>query len=80
MKNRRTKRIAAREFKAKCLSLISEVESRKREIVISQRGKPVAKLVPYDDKPKSLFGCMKGSVMFYGNIIDPIGDNWEAST
>jgi prevent-host-death family protein len=66
--------IAAGEFKAKCLALLDDVAELGREIVITKRGKPVAKLVPIEP-PKSL----KGSVKIVGDIINIIDeDDWDA--
>jgi prevent-host-death family protein len=71
--------IAAGEFKAKCLQLMDKVQKGRQEIVITKRGKPVARLVPCDEELPGLFGCMKGSVKTYGNIIEPIEDEWESN-
>ena len=38
------KAIAAGEFKAKCLHLLDEVQQTRKEIVITKRGRPVARL------------------------------------
>jgi prevent-host-death family protein len=40
------KRVPAAEFKANCLRLMDEVAQQRRAIIITKRGKPVAKLVP----------------------------------
>lgn len=72
--------IPAGEFKAKCLALMDRVRERGEEYVITKHGKPVAKLVPVADEAQvpSLFGCMKGTVIQYGDIISPVGeDDWE---
>lgn len=52
--------MAAGEFKATCLSLMDEVAATGREIVITKRGKPVAKLVPVTpvQRPKSILGAL----------------------
>ena len=39
--------MAAGEFKAKCLGLIDEVNETGQEVVITKRGEPKAKLVPF---------------------------------
>ena len=67
--------IAAGEFKARCLALLDEVAETGREIIVTKRGKPVAKLVPL--QPKSLIG----SVKFLGDIVSPVvdPDDWEAN-
>ena len=68
----------AGQFKAKCLKLMDEVGKNHSEIVITKFGKPVAKLVPIErSKPKSLFGCMKGTVTILGNIMST-GEKWFA--
>lgn len=76
---KKVEHVAAGEFKAKCLQLMDEVQKQRKQIIITKRGKPVAKLVPCEDQPKTLFGYMRGSVKYYGNIIDPIDVEWEAN-
>lgn len=54
-----TRTIPAGEFKAKCLGLIDEVNDGATEVLITKRGKPVARLVPIatEEKPfRSVFG------------------------
>jgi prevent-host-death family protein len=76
-----TKRqIAAGEFKAKCLHLLDEVGQTRQELVITKRGKPVAKLVPVEEKPPTLFGRMKGTGVILGDIVGPTGVKWEADS
>ena len=77
MEEKRT--IAAGEFKAKCLKLMDEVQATGEEIVITKHGKPVAKLAPLKKELPSLFGCMKGSVVILGDIIEPVDVEWEAT-
>jgi prevent-host-death family protein len=72
------RRIAAGEFKAKCLRLLDDVDRRRGEIVITKRGKPVARLVPVEQAPPPIFGRMAGSVEILGDIVRPVGEAWEA--
>ena len=69
--------IPAGEFKARCLKLMDEVCDRRREVVITKRGRPVAKLVPID-APPALFGAMKGTVTILGDIVASTDENWDA--
>lgn len=71
-------RIPAGQFKANCLSLMDEVNLQQRVIVITKHGKPIAKLVPFSETRKSLFGAMAGSVKIIGDIVEPTGEIWEA--
>ncbi len=66
--------IKASEFKATCLKLMDEVAETGDEVVITKNGNPVSRLVPYREKPKSLFGCFRGQMKITGDIMSPIED------
>lgn len=73
--------VPATEFKAKCLELMDRVAERRESFLITKRGKPVARLVPVERKPKdSIFGWLRGKAWIKGNILSPVvpADAWEA--
>jgi prevent-host-death family protein len=70
--------IAAGEFKAKCLHLLDEVQQTRKEIVITKRGRAVARLLPIEEKTPTVFGRMKGTIKILGDIVGPTGEKWEA--
>jgi prevent-host-death family protein len=69
--------IAAGEFKAKCLKLLDEVAEKRRLIVITKRGRPVAHLSPVPQEG-DIVGSMRGTGEILGDIISPIDVEWEA--
>ena len=69
----------ASEFKARCLALMDEIAESGEEIVITKRGKPVAKLAPCESRPRTLFGA-GGEIAIRGDIIEPIDVEWEAES
>lgn len=75
------KTVAAGTFKAQCLALMDEVESTREPIVITKRGKPVAKLIPIETQKDDIFGFWvgKGRLTELGNIIEPAvpPEDWE---
>ena len=73
------KTIAAGEFKARCLQVMEEVRTKRTPVLITKRGKPLAKLVPPDDKPPEIFGCLAGKIEIVGDIVSPItpSEDWE---
>ena len=71
--------IAAGEFKTKCLQIMDHVQETHVPIIITKHGVPVAKLVPIEEKPVSLFGLQKDAVVIQGNIIAPIEDSWDVN-
>jgi len=69
------KTISASRFKSHCLAIINEVQAKGRAVVITKRGKPVAKLVPVEKEEKDeIFGFMKGKgkTEIKGDIVSPI--------
>lgn len=73
------RKIAAGEFKAKCLHLLDEVQQTRKEIVITKRGRPVARLLPVDTDVPSIFGRMKGSAEILGDIVAPVDEKWSVN-
>jgi prevent-host-death family protein len=75
-----TERLAAADFKARCLALMNHVRETGAEYVITKHGRPVAKLVPYTGGPKqSLFGSMKGTVLRYERPFDPVDADYDVN-
>ena len=74
------KKIAAAEFKARCLTLMDDVRSTREPIIITKRGKPVAKLVPADEPEREFIGRLKGIIKIVGDIESPIVplEDWDA--
>jgi prevent-host-death family protein len=70
--------IPAGEFKAKCLKLLDEVHQQRRQLVITKRGKPVARLVPVTEELPDIFGRMKGTGEILGDIVSSTGETWNA--
>jgi prevent-host-death family protein len=76
--SKKPQEISAADFKAKCLKLMDNVEQQRTEIVITKRGRPVAKLVPYNEEPPRLFGYMAGTITILGDIMAPLDEVWNA--
>jgi antitoxin (DNA-binding transcriptional repressor) of toxin-antitoxin stability system len=66
------KKMAAGVFKSKCLKVMDEVQAKRETVVITKRGKPVAKLVPVDTEANEIFGFLAGKVEIVGDIVSPI--------
>ena len=62
-------RIAASEFKARCLRIIDEVERTGQSYVITKHGKPKAVLSPVSTRPRSLRGAWKDLGRITGDIV-----------
>ena len=70
--------VAAASFKARCLELMDRVRETRETYIVTKHGKPVAKLVPYDEAPaRPFFGSMAGTVLKYERPFDPIDGEWD---
>ena len=69
------KQMSATKFKEQCLALIDQVD--REGIVITKRGKPVAKLIPLGADSASLIGSLKGKIKIRGDILST-GVRWNA--
>jgi prevent-host-death family protein len=65
------KTIPAGKFKAQCLAIMDEVQAKHQAVVITKRGKPVAKLVPVEKEKDDIFGFFKGKIKVAGDIVSP---------
>jgi prevent-host-death family protein len=70
---KRSTPIPAGEFKARCLALLDRVAETGEELVVTKRGKPVARLVPVEEPPS-----LKVSLVWEGDLVSPIGEAWAA--
>ena len=73
--------INAAEFRKKCFKILDQVNATHREIIITKRGKPIAKVVHIDRVGESdpMLGALAGSGRTLGDLTQPVvdSDDWE---
>jgi prevent-host-death family protein len=69
------KRIAAAKFKEQCLALLDRVDPE--GIIVTKRGRPVARLLPYHTGTGDLIGALKDRVVITGEVLST-GVAWRA--
>ena len=74
-------KITAANFRSNCFKILDEVDKKHIDVVITKRGKPIAKLV-HIDRPKEkdpLLGALEGLVETIGDLTEPVIDDeaWE---
>ncbi len=78
------RKIPAGVFKAQCLALLDDVHDSHTEIIVTKRGKPVARVVPVEEKKpyKSTFGHMKGMgiQLCSDEELFSTGEVWDAES
>jgi prevent-host-death family protein len=69
------KQLSASKFREQCLALLDHVNPE--GIVVTKRGKPVAKLIPFGADSADLIGSLKGKLRINGEILST-GIKWDA--
>jgi len=71
--------VAKSKFKPHALQYFREVERTGKALIITDRGKPVLKIVPYSEKPSEALRMLRNSVIKYENPTEPVGlSDWES--
>jgi len=72
--------IPAGQFKARCLRVMDEVRTTREPVLITKKGRPVAKLVPAESQPEDIFGCLRDKIEVVGDIESPVvpWQEWDA--
>jgi len=65
------KKMAAGAFKTNCLAVIDEVQAKRETVIITKRGRSVAKLVPVETQEDDIFGFLAGKGRITGDIVSP---------
>ncbi len=73
------KKMPAGEFKARCLTVMDDVNKTREPVLITKRGRPVAKLVPAEKVETEFLGRLEGRFRAVGDIESPIDppEAWE---
>jgi prevent-host-death family protein len=71
--------VSKSRFKAKALEYFRQVEASGQPLVITDRGRPVLRLVPYEQDAEALLAAFRGAVRRYDDPLEPVGEgDWEA--
>ena len=69
------RRIGAARFKEQCLALLDQLGPD--GLVVTKRGKPVARVLPFDQDSASLIGSLRDKLEIRGDIMST-GIRWDA--
>ena len=75
------RKITVGQFNRNCLKILDEMSSRWEPVIITKKGKPIAKLVRPDAQTSDdIFGCLRGKMKIVGDIVSPIVplEDWES--
>jgi prevent-host-death family protein len=75
------KPVSVSELRTHCLRLVEEVARGRREVVITKRGKRIARLVPVDDEgPEDALERLRGTLVRGFELSDfETGVRWQSA-
>ena len=73
--------ISVSQFKTHALALFGRVADKCEKITITKRGKPIARIIPYEEEHKKpIPGKLSDFVIFEKDIVSPLGpEMWDAT-
>ncbi len=69
------KEIAAAKFKEQCLALLDHLDAD--GLIVTKRGRPVARVLPYDTQGADLIGSLRHKLEIRGSVFTT-GLRWDA--
>jgi prevent-host-death family protein len=70
--------ISKSKLKPRILEILRDVERTRKELIITDHGRPVLKILPYSPKPSEVLKALRGSVVKYTDPTGPIEASWNA--
>ena len=76
------KTIGLSAFKARCIALLREAQRTAEPIMVTRRGRPLARVEPIQKPvPKRVLGKQRGRMTIKGDIVHAdFADEWEAGS
>jgi len=70
--------VSKSQLKAKMLEYFRRVEETGEELVVTDNGRPVIRVVPIrrTRDAADLFGDVRGRAVYNGDILEPTSDEW----
>ncbi len=65
-------------LKARILEYLRRVEASGEPLIVTDRGRPVLKVVPYRERTcaAELFADLRGRVVYHEDVLAPTTDEW----
>ncbi len=64
--------VSKSQFKPRALEYFRQVQRTGRDLIITEHGKPVLKIVPYSLDPAEALRSLRGSVLRYDDPTEPV--------
>ena len=72
--------ISKSKLKPRLSEILRKVERSRKELVITDHGRPILKILPYSPKPLEALKTLRGSVVEYTDPTEPVEFSKNAFT
>jgi prevent-host-death family protein len=73
-----TETVSKSKFKPNALEFFRKVQNTGQELIITDHGKPVLKIIPYCEDPNEALRPLRDTVISFTDPTEPVGDtDWE---
>lgn len=69
--------LSAAEFRNRCLAVLEQVERTRVPVTVTRHGRPVARITPIAEEPAAR-NPLEGSIEYQGDLVSPLGEEWDA--
>ena len=74
-----SERVSKSEFKAKALEYLRRVETSGEELIVTDRGRPVIRILPVRPSESEARDKLRGALLKYDDPTEPVAvEDWEA--
>lgn len=71
--------VSKSRFKAKALEYFRKIEQNGQAVIITDHGKPVLKIAPFEEKTQTVLQELRNSVLRFDDPLEPVAlDDWDA--
>lgn len=75
-----TETVSKSRFKPRALEYFRKVQRTGRELIITERGRPLVKIVPFSVDVDEALRSLRMTVLSYQHPTEPVGlEDWEAT-
>jgi prevent-host-death family protein len=71
--------VSKSQFKPRAFEYFRRVQERRETLIITERGAPVLKIMPFSEDDDADLAALRGSVLRYDDPLEPADVPWESA-
>ena len=71
--------VSKSQFKPRAFEYFRLVQEQRETIVVTERGTPVLKIVPFEEEDDPDLAAVRGTLVKYEEPLEPVVEPWDAA-